>query len=84
MADMERTELTNVAHARYAANGYKYIELLGVMGPELEVAPDEFIRVFELKAHKVKPESVHYVLEINDPEIIEMVTGSSTMKYYIR
>lgn len=80
---MERTELTNVAHARYAANGYKYVELLGVSGPDMEVAPDQFVRIFDLKAHKVRPESIHYVLEITDPEVQEMVSGSDTMKYYI-
>ena len=81
---MHLTEFNNVAHARHIANGYKYMELIGCTGPEQEVEPGVYKRVFELKAHKARPESIHYVLDINDPEIKALTDGEDSMIYYIR
>ena len=67
------------SYSRLQRTGYKYIELLGVNG---EFENDK--KVFFLMPYKEKPtKSTYYLLEIDDPELLEIVNGSDLFEYYL-
>ena len=68
------------SHARLLRTGYKYIELLGENGEQT----NDFKKVFMVHPYKEKPaKSIYYILEIDDPEVIQMLNGSDLLKFYL-
>lgn len=81
---MENTEFDQVQYSRLLANGYKFIELEAT-GKDIETDEDSYKKEINLIAHKEKPNQTdRYILEIADPEILEMLKGSDTDVFYLK
>ncbi len=80
---MEHTEFNNVEYNRILAAGYKFIELQAP-GTEVETSNDYFKKTVLLIPHKSKPENIdHYVMDIDDYEVKDMLRGSDTDIFYV-
>ena len=81
---MERKEFNITEYYLLLNAGYKFIEL-NATGEDIETSVECFKKVVELTAYKEQPTtSLHYVLEIVDSEVKDMLNGSDTDIFYIK
>ena len=67
------------SYSRLCRTGYKYIELQGFNG-QFENGK----KVFLIMPYKEKPpKSIYFILEIDEPETLEITKGSDLFEYYL-
>ena len=72
-----------VAYYRLKGSTNRFLELLGPNGQWEQVDEDNYQRQFIVKAHKERPATAHYVLELGDDEVAGIAAGDGMMRYYI-
>ena len=80
---MKNTEFNKDQYTDLLSSGYKFVEIVAT-GKEVETSEDCFKKEVILRAYKVAPaHSSHYVMEIEDHELTELVQGTDTDIFYV-